>query len=153
VVEMTDGTAEYNAAYRHQTGFFYDLVKAAVQRMTLAQAYEARPYGGAAVAVTPGWLRSEMMLEVFGVTEENWRDGTRVQPHFCISESPAYVARGVAALAGDPEAARFSGEVVSSRQLAREYGVTDVDGTQPDAWRYLVEVQDPGLPADDTGYR
>ncbi len=153
VIETTDGTADYNAAYRHQTGLFYDLVKAAVARMTLAQAYELEPYGGAAVAVTPGWLRSEAMLEHFGVTEANWREGTRVQPHFCISESPTYVGRAVAALAADPDVARWSGQVVSSGQLAPIYGFTDIDGTQPDCWRYVVEVQDKGLPADDTGYR
>ncbi|MFJ9848717.1 SDR family oxidoreductase [Streptomyces sp. NPDC101150] len=153
VIEMTDGTAEYNAAYRHHEGFFYDLVKAAVQRMTLAQSHELAPYRCAAVAVTPGWLRSEKMLEAFGVTEENWRDATTRVPHFCISESPAYVARAVTALAADPDVARWTGKVVSSGQLAPLYGFTDKDGTQPDCWRYLVEVQDAGLPADDSGYR
>jgi NAD(P)-dependent dehydrogenase (short-subunit alcohol dehydrogenase family) len=153
VIEMTDGTAEYNAAYRHQVGFFYDLVKAAVQRMTLAQAHELRPHGASAVAVTPGWLRSEAMLEAFGVREENWRDATALQPHFCISESPTFVARGVVALAADPDVARWSGQVVSSGQLAPIYGFTDTDGTQPDAWRYVVEVQDAGRPADEGPYR
>jgi NAD(P)-dependent dehydrogenase (short-subunit alcohol dehydrogenase family) len=153
VVEMTDGTAEYNAKYRHEAGFFYDLVKSAVQRMALAQSHELAPHGGAALAVTPGWLRSEMMLDAYGVTEANWRDATSRSPHFCISESPTYVARGVAALAADPEAGRFSGQVLSSGQLARRYGVTDTDGTQPDCWRYTVEVQEAGLPANDAGYR
>ncbi|MFE1175414.1 SDR family oxidoreductase [Streptomyces sp. NPDC058773] len=153
VIEMTDGTAEYNAAYRHHEGFYYDLVKAAVQRMTLAQSHELAPYRGSAVAVTPGWLRSEKMLEAFGVTEGNWRDATADVPHFCIAESPVYVARAVVALAADPDVARWTGQVVSSGQLAPLYGFTDTDGTQPDCWRYLVEVQDPGRPADDTGYR
>ncbi|REK91413.1 SDR family NAD(P)-dependent oxidoreductase [Streptomyces inhibens] len=153
VIEMTDGTAEYNAAYRHHEGFYYDLVKAAVQRMTLAQSHELAPHRASAVAVTPGWLRSENMLEAFGVTEENWRDATANVPRFCIAESPTYVARAVAALAGDPDVARWTGKVVSSGQLAPLYGFTDTDGTQPDCWRYLVEVQDRGLPADDTGYR
>ncbi len=156
VIEMTDGTAEYNASYRYREGFYYDLVKAAVQRMTLAQAHELGPHQGSAVAVTPGWMRSEDMLDFYGVTEENWRDATTRDsgvPHFCISESPTYTGRGVAAMAADPEVARWSGQVVSSGQLAREYGVTDVDGTQPDCWRYVVEVQDRDLPADDTGYR
>jgi NAD(P)-dependent dehydrogenase (short-subunit alcohol dehydrogenase family) len=153
VIEMTDGTAEYNARYRHEVGFYYDLVKAAVQRMTLAQAYELRPHGGTAVAVTPGWLRSEAMLDHHGVTEDNWRDATARVPHFCISESPTYVGRAVAALAADPDVARWSSQVLSSGQLARVYGFTDTDGTQPDAWRYVVEVQDAGLPAGDSGYR
>ncbi|MEV5753514.1 SDR family oxidoreductase [Actinoallomurus sp. NPDC052308] len=153
VVEMTDGTAEYNAAYRADAGFFYDLVKVAAQRMALAQAEELRPHGGTAVAVTPGWLRSEAMLEIFGVTEETWRDATAEQPHFCVSESPSYVGRAVAALAADPDVARWTGRTLSSGELARVYGFTDVDGTRPDAWRYLTEVRDAGLPADDTGYR
>ncbi|EME19906.1 SDR family oxidoreductase [Rhodococcus triatomae] len=153
VVEMTDGTAEYNVRYRHETGFWYDLVKAAVQRMTTAQAYELAPHGCAAVALTPGWLRSENMLDAFGVTEESWRDALDRVPHFAISETPTFVGRAVAALAADPEAAEFTGRVVSSGQLAQRYGFTDVDGSRPDCWRYLVEVQDPGLPANTDGYR
>ncbi|MCO5970984.1 SDR family oxidoreductase [Actinoallomurus soli] len=153
VVEMTDGTAEFNAAYRADAGFFYDLVKTSVQRMALAQAEELRPHGGTAVAVTPGWLRSEAMLELFGVTEETWRDATAAEPHFCISESPAYVGRAVAALAADPGVARWSGRTLSSGGLAEVYGFTDVDGTRPDAWRYITEVREAGRPADDTGYR
>jgi NAD(P)-dependent dehydrogenase (short-subunit alcohol dehydrogenase family) len=152
VVEVTDGTADYNAD-RYRVSFFYDLAKTSAIRMAFAQAQELRPHGGTAVALTPGWLRSEIMLEIYGVTEENWREGTARQPHFCISESPAYVGRAVAALAADPDAGRFSGQSLSSGGLAQVYGFTDVDGTRPDAWRYLVEVQDPGLPADDTGYR
>lgn len=153
VIEMTDGTAEYNVGYRYREGFYYDLVKAAVQRMTTAQAHELEPHQAAAVAVTPGWMRSEDMLDFYGVTEENWRDATARVPHFCISESPAYTGLAVAALAADPQVARWSGQVVSSGQLARVYGFTDTDGTQPDCWRYVVEVQDPDLPASDVGYR
>lgn len=153
VVEMTDGTAEYNVAYRHQVGFYYDLVKAAVQRMTTAQAYELARHGGAAVAVTPGWLRSETMLEIFGVTEVDWRDAVGKEPHFAISESPTFVGRAVAALAADPNIGDYSGQVVSSGQLARRYGFTDIDGSRPDCWRYLVEVADRGLPANTDGYR
>ena len=93
------------------------------------------------------------MLEHFGVTEQNWRDALQDEPHFCISESPAYVGRAIAALAADPRAARYAGTIVSSAQLARTYGVTDADGTQPDCWRYLVEIQDPGRPATELGYR
>jgi NAD(P)-dependent dehydrogenase (short-subunit alcohol dehydrogenase family) len=153
VVEMTDGTAEYNARYRHQAGFFYDLVKTGVQRMALGLSHELAPFAGTAVAVTPGWLRSEMMLDAYGVTEANWRDAAARSPHFCISESPLYVARGVAALAADPEARRFSGQTLSSFELARRYGVTDADGTQPDCWRYTAEVQEAGRPANDAGFR
>jgi NAD(P)-dependent dehydrogenase (short-subunit alcohol dehydrogenase family) len=153
VVEMTDGTAEYNAAYRHREGFYYDLVKAAVQRMTTAQAYELAPHQASAVAVTPGWMRSEDMLDFYEVTEATWRQATAKVPHFCISESPTYTGRAVTALAADPDVARWSGQVLSSGQLARVYGFTDTDGTQPDCWRYVVEVQDRDLPADDRGYR
>ena len=153
VVELTDGTAEYNAAYRHHEGFYYDLVKAAVQRMTLALAHELRPHQCAALAVTPGWMRSEDMLDCYGVTEATWRQATATVPHFCISESPAYTGRAVTALAADADVARWSGQVLSTGQRAPVYGFTDSDGTQPDCWRYVVEVQDTGLPADDRGYR
>jgi NAD(P)-dependent dehydrogenase (short-subunit alcohol dehydrogenase family) len=153
VVEMTDGTAEYNSRYRHDVGIYYDLVKAAVQRLTMAFDHELRPYRATVLAVTPGWLRSEMMLDHFGVTESTWRDATAREPHFCISESPTYVARAVAALAADPDVARWSGQSLSSGQLAPVYGFTDTDGTQPDCWRYVTEVQDAGRPAGDQGYR
>jgi NAD(P)-dependent dehydrogenase (short-subunit alcohol dehydrogenase family) len=152
VVEVNDGTAEYNAT-NYRVSFFYDLVKTAVNRMAFALGHELRPHGGTAVAVTPGWLRSEVMLDVYGVTEANWRDATKVQPHFAISETPAYVGRAVAALGSDPSVSRWNGMSLSSGQLAKVYGFTDVDGSQPDAWRYLVEVQDAGKPADVTGYR
>lgn len=152
VVEVTDGTDEYNADH-YRVSFFYDLAKAAVNRMAFALAHELEPHNGTAVSLTPGWLRSEAMLENYGVTEENWRDGTRINPHFAISETPAYVGRAVAALAQDPDRSRWNGTSLSSGQLAREYGFTDVDGSSPDAWRYLVEVQDTGRPADTTGYR
>jgi NAD(P)-dependent dehydrogenase (short-subunit alcohol dehydrogenase family) len=152
VVEVNDGTADYNGA-TYRNSFFYDLAKAAVLRMGFALGHELRPHGATAVSLTPGWLRSEAMLEAFGVTEANWRDATKFQPHFAISETPAFVGRAVAALAQDPQVARWNGMSVSSGQLAKIYGFTDVDGSQPDAWRYLVEVQDVGKPADATGYR
>jgi NAD(P)-dependent dehydrogenase (short-subunit alcohol dehydrogenase family) len=152
VVEVTDGTAEYNAI-NYRVSFFYDLAKAANLRMAFALAHELAPRGGTAVSLTPGWLRSEMMLEAYGVTESNWRDATEKSPHFAISESPAFVGRAVVALARDPDVARWNGKSLSSGQLARIYGFTDLDGSQPDAWRYLVEVQDAGKPADVTGYR
>jgi NAD(P)-dependent dehydrogenase (short-subunit alcohol dehydrogenase family) len=153
VLEMTDGTTESNASYRADVGFFYDLVKVSVQRMALAQSVELAPHGGTAVALTPGWLRSEAMLEAFGVTEDNWRDATAHQPHFVISESPAFVGRAAAALAADPEVARWNGQSVSSGHLARVYGFDDTDGSRPDAWRYIAEVESQGKPADATGYR
>jgi hypothetical protein len=99
-------------------------------------------------------MRSEMMLDNYGVTEANWRDGARVNPHFAaISESPRFVGRAVAALAADPNLRHRNGGSFSSGGLAREYGFTDLDGSQPDCWRYLVEVQDAGRPADPSGYR
>ena len=152
VVEVTDGTAEYNAG-RYRVSFFYDLAKASVLRMAWALAHELEPHGATAVALTPGWLRSEAMLDAYRVTEANWRDATRAQPHFAITESPAYVGRAVAALASDPNVARWNGQSLSSGQLAKAFGFTDADGSRPDAWRYLVEVQDAGKPADVTGYR
>ncbi|HSA48549.1 MAG TPA: SDR family oxidoreductase [Yinghuangia sp.] len=152
VVEMTDGTAAYNRTH-YRNSYFYDLVKNSVLRMAFGLAHELKPHGGTAVALTPGWLRSEMMLDGFGVTEENWRDALATVPHFCISESPSYVGRAVAALAGDADVARRNGQSLSSGQLAQEYGFTDLDGSRPDCWRYLVEVEEPGKPADATGYR
>jgi NAD(P)-dependent dehydrogenase (short-subunit alcohol dehydrogenase family) len=152
VVEVTDGTADYNAE-NYRVSFFYDLAKAAVIRMAFALAHELRPHGSTAVAITPGWLRSEAMLDAYRVTEANWRDATAISPHFAISESPAYVGRAVAALAADADVQRWSGQVVSSGQLAKVYGFTDTDGSQPDAWRYVPEVQDAGKPADTTGFR
>jgi NAD(P)-dependent dehydrogenase (short-subunit alcohol dehydrogenase family) len=152
VVEVTDGTDAYNATH-YRVSFFYDLAKAAVSRMAFALAHELRPHRATAVSLTPGWLRSEAMLEVYGVTESNWRDATKGQPHFAISETPAYVGRAVVALAQDPAVSRWNGHSLSSGQLAKVYGFTDLDGSQPDAWRYLVEVQEAGKPADVTGYR
>jgi len=152
VVEMTDGTAEYNNT-NYRLSLFYDLAKASVIRMAWAQAHEIRPHQGTAVALSPGWLRSEQMLDNYGVGEANWRDAVAKQPHFVITETPRYVGRAVAALAADPQLARWSGQALSSGQLAKLYGFTDLDGSQPDAWRYLVEVQDAGKPADATGYR
>ncbi|MEU5540071.1 SDR family oxidoreductase [Streptomyces sp. NPDC020362] len=152
VVEVTDGTAEYNRD-TYRVNFFYDLAKASVLRMAFALGHELGPRGATAVALTPGWLRSEIMLEAFGVREDNWRDALAREPHFAISETPRYVGRAVAALAADPDVARHNGQSLSSGGLAREYGFTDLDGSRPDAWRYLVEVQDAGKPADASGYR
>jgi NAD(P)-dependent dehydrogenase (short-subunit alcohol dehydrogenase family) len=152
VVEVTDGTAEYNATH-YRVSFFYDLAKAANLRMAFALAHELKAHAATAVALTPGWLRSEAMLEAYGVTESNWREATKRSPHFAISETPAFVGRAVVALAADPAVARWNGHALSSGQLARIYGFTDIDGSRPDAWRYVPEVQDAGRPADTTGYR
>jgi len=151
-VEVTDGTADYNRD-TYRVSFFYDLAKASVLRMAFALAHELGPRGATAVALTPGWLRSEIMLDQFGVREDNWRDALTRVPHFAISETPRYVGRAVAALAADPDVSRWNGESLSSGGLAQVYGFTDLDGSRPDAWRYLVEVQDAGKPADATGYR
>ncbi|AWC24790.1 3-oxoacyl-[acyl-carrier-protein] reductase FabG [Aminobacter sp. MSH1] len=152
LVEVTDGTAEYNAV-NYRLSPFYDLCKSAVLRMAWAHAKDLVPHGATSVAITPGWLRSEMMLEHFGVTEANWRDATRNIPHFAISETPRFVGRAVAALAADPDVARWNGQSLSSGGLAQVYGFTDLDGSRPNAWPYVVEVQDAGKPADTTGYR
>ncbi|WP_432284436.1 SDR family oxidoreductase [Aminobacter sp. BA135] len=152
LVEVTDGTAEYNAV-NYRLSPFYDLCKSAVLRMAWAHAKDLAPHGATAVAITPGWLRSEMMLEHFGVTEANWRDALENVPHFAISETPRFVGRAVAALAADPEKARWNGQSLSSGGLAQVYGFTDLDGSRPNAWPYVVEVQDAGRPADTTGYR
>ncbi|MFC4913834.1 SDR family oxidoreductase [Actinomadura gamaensis] len=151
VVEITDGTADFNAAYRAECGVFFDLAKWSVLRLTTAQAHEIEPFGGTAVAVTPGFLRSEAMLERFGVTEENWREGAKIQPAFAVSETPALVGRAVAAIAADRDRARWNGRSMDSGFLAREYGFTDVDGSRPDVWRYIREVvqgDKPDVPED-----
>jgi len=152
VVEVNDGTDEYNASH-YRVSFFYDLTKASVGRMAFALAHEVEQYDATAVSLTPGWLRSEAMLDAYGVTESNWHDATTVSPHFAISESPAFVGRAVAALAGDPDLSRWNGKSVSSGELAKVYGFTDIDGSRPDCWKYVVEVQDAGKPANVTGYR
>jgi NAD(P)-dependent dehydrogenase (short-subunit alcohol dehydrogenase family) len=127
VVEVTDGnTARYRGT------FFYDLAKSAVIRLAVAQAAELKPHGVAAVAITPGFLRSEAMLEHFGVTEATWRDGAATDPDFAYSESPAYLGRAVAALAADPDVMAKTGRALATWGLYREYGFTDADGSQPD---------------------
>jgi NAD(P)-dependent dehydrogenase (short-subunit alcohol dehydrogenase family) len=153
VVEVTDGTAEYNADH-YRINVFYDLAKTAAIRMAWGLGQELGSRGATAVAITPGWMRSEAMLEHHSVSEENWRDATERSPHFCISESPRFVGRAVAALAADPDVARWNGRSLSSGGLAPVYGFTDLDGTRPDCWRYMVEVvEKEGVPAGDSGYR
>ncbi len=152
VIEITDGTADYHETH-YRESIFYDVCKTSVIRMAWGLGQELGPRGATAVALTPGWLRSEMMLEHFGVREDNWRDAAERIPHFCISETPRFVGRAVAALATDPDVARFNGQSLSSGGLAQVYGFTDLDGTRPDAWRYIVEHRDQGLAPDDSGYR
>jgi len=152
LVEVTDGTAEYNADH-YRLSPFYDLAKVAANRMAWAHAKDLEPHGATALSITPGWMRSEMMLEHFNVTEATWRDAARDQPHFVISESPRFVGRAIAALAADPNKARWNGQSLSSGGVAKDYGFTDIDGSRPDCWRYMREVMEPDKPADATGYR
>ncbi|MCX4751683.1 SDR family oxidoreductase [Kitasatospora sp. NBC_01287] len=134
VVEVTDG----NTA-RYRGSFFYDLAKSAVIRLAVAQAAELRPYGVAAVALTPGFLRSEAVLEHLGVTEDNWRDGVAEDPDFAHSETPAYLGRAVVALAADPRIMARTGRALATWGLYREYGFTDTDGTRPDFAAHWAE--------------
>lgn len=149
VVEITDGTRSYNASHFRET-VFLDLTKTAVDRLAYAQGHELAPYGGTAVSVSPGWLRSEMMLDGFGVTEATWRTAAEanrgrsgaVPPYeFVISETPVMLARGVAAVAADPERHHWNTGSVSSLELARHYDLTDVDGSRPDAWSFITAME------------
>jgi NAD(P)-dependent dehydrogenase (short-subunit alcohol dehydrogenase family) len=159
LVEVTDGTTDYNASH-YRISVFYDLAKVAVNRLAFSQGHELEPHAATAVAVTPGWLRSEIMLEHFGVSEANWRDALRptspepsAPPDFALSESPRYVGRAIVALAADLDKARWNQKSVSSGQLAREYGFTDVDGSKPDIWRFMEEIRERGLDANYNDYR
>ncbi|MFC4114537.1 SDR family oxidoreductase [Nonomuraea zeae] len=141
LVEVTDGTAAYNAGH-YRISVFYDLAKVAVNRLAFSQGHELSPHDATAVAITPGWLRSEMMLDNYGVTEDDWREALRpggdgAPPGFASSESPRYVGRAVAALAADPDRRRWNQQSVTSARLAREYGFTDIDGSRPDSWADL----------------
>ena len=156
LVEVTDGTAAYNAS-RYRISVFYDLAKAAVNRLAFSQGHELAPHGATAVAITPGWMRSEMMLEAFGVTEETWRDALDpargfAPPGFALSESPRYVGRAVAALATDPDRHRWNQQSLDSGRLAQEYGFTDVDGSRPDVWRHMEDAEQ-GVEANPDDYR
>lgn len=156
LVEVTDGTSDHNAS-RYRISAFYDLAKAAVNRLAFSQGHELAPYGATAVALTPGWLRSEMMLDAFGVSEANWRDAVAPAGHapadFAFSESPRFVGRAVAALAADPERGSWNQRSVDVGRLSAVYGFTDVDGSRPDFWRYDAEVLQAGGTADPEDYR
>ncbi|MFJ3175708.1 SDR family oxidoreductase [Streptomyces roseus] len=151
-VEVTDGTAHFNRRYREN--MYYDLAKNAPIRLAFGLGQELAEYGGAAVAVSPGFLRSEQMLAHFGVTEENWRDAIARDPAFAIAESPWFLARAVAALAADPDrAGRWNGRSTSSSELAKAYGVRDVDGSRPDVWAYFEDVVYGGRDGSAEDYR
>jgi NAD(P)-dependent dehydrogenase (short-subunit alcohol dehydrogenase family) len=153
LVEVTDGTTSYNATH-YRISVYYDLAKVAVNRLAFSQGHELAPFGATAVAITPGWLRSEMMLDHYAVSETNWRDaldprrGERGEPvappEFARSESPRYVGRAVAALALDPDRTRWNQQSVTSGELGNIYGFTDLDGSQPDIWPALDERSRPG---------
>jgi NAD(P)-dependent dehydrogenase (short-subunit alcohol dehydrogenase family) len=151
VIEVTDGTTAYNADH-YRISVFYDLAKVAVNRLAFSVGHELAEHDATAVAITPGFLRSEMMLEAFGVTEDNWRDATVGPPDFALSESPRYVGRAVAALAADPDRARWNQQSVTSGQLAGEYGFTDLDGSRPDVWRFMQD-RERGLEVQMADYR
>ena len=127
VVEVTDGISD-----DYRGSLYYDLVKSAVIRLAKAQAAELAPHGVTALALTPGFLRSEAVLDHFGVTADSWHDAIARDPHFAASETPAYIGRAVAALAADPDVRRFAGQALSTWKLSKEYGFTDIDGTRPD---------------------
>ena len=140
IIEITDGD---NADYRGEV--VYDLVKNSVIRLAYGMAQDLQPHGVTALAVTPGFLRSEEMLDYFGVTKENWRDATQIEPHFIASETPYFVGRAVAALAADPDVAKKAGGVYASWTLSDEYGFSDIDGSQPHWGRYFAEHVAPTL--------
>ena len=139
IIEITDGVGD-----EYRGNLAYDLTKQAVNRLALAQAEELREYGITALAVTPGFLRSEAMLDNFEVTEANWRAGVAKDPHFAASETPHFVGRALAALAADPKVSARSGKVLTSWDLAEEYGITDVDGSRPHWGRHFQETRPPG---------
>ena len=151
LVEVTDGTLEYNASH-YRLSVFYDLAKVAVNRLAFSQGHELAPHQATAVAITPGWLRSEMMLDAYNVSEENWRTAT-APPGFAVSESPRYVGRAIVAIATDPERARWNQRSVTSGQLAAEYGFTDIDGSRPDVWRYERDVEEGRQGINPNDYR
>jgi len=148
LVEVTDGTDEYNSEH-YRISPFYDLSKVGVTRMAWAHAKDLEKYAATSVCISPGWMRSEMMLEAHGVNEKNWRNATKAVPGFAISETPHFVGRAVAALAADPDKARWNGQSTSSGDLAKIYGFTDLDGSRPDCWGYLREEEKGGAVAID----
>jgi len=114
-------------------------VKTAQKVLPLLWAAELAPHGITATAITPGFLRSERMLEHFGVTESNWREAGKKDPNFLQSESPLFVGRAIAALAADPKVQNRTGMLFGSWELGRDYGVTDYDGRRPDWGRHKID--------------
>jgi NAD(P)-dependent dehydrogenase (short-subunit alcohol dehydrogenase family) len=151
LIEVTDGTLDYNASH-YRISVFYDLAKVSVNRLAFSQGHELSPHQATAVAISPGWLRSEIMLDAYNVNEENWRTAA-APPGFAVSESPHYVGRGVVALATDPDRARWNRRSVTSGQLAAEYGFTDIDGSRPDVWRYMRDVEEGRQDVNPNDYR
>jgi NAD(P)-dependent dehydrogenase (short-subunit alcohol dehydrogenase family) len=157
LVEVTDGTLDYNAAH-YRISAYYDLAKVAINRLAYSQGHELAPHGATAVAITPGWMRSEIMLEAFGVSEARWRDALapgaspQAPPGFAVSESTRYVGRAIAALAADPDRGRWNQRSVTAGELAHAYGFTDIDGSQPDSWRYMAD-EEAGRAVDPERYR
>lgn len=135
IIEVTDGDT-----FDYRGSFFYDLVKTSIIRIARTMSEELSPKGITALAVTPGFLRSEAMLEHFGVTEENWQDGAQKEPHFIASETPYFVGRAIAALAADPNVSKKSGGVFSSWGLSGEYEFVDIDGRSPHWGNYFKET-------------
>jgi NAD(P)-dependent dehydrogenase (short-subunit alcohol dehydrogenase family) len=135
IIEITDG---YKPDYRGN--LFYDLAKSSVIRLALAMSHELRGHDVTALAISPGFLRSEAMLDGFGVTEANWRDAAARDKYFGGSETPHYIGRAVAAVAGDPDVARMSGKTFTSWQLMETYGFTDVDDRQPHWENFTAEL-------------
>ena len=151
LVEVTDGTLEYNASH-YRLSVFYDLAKVAVNRLAFSQGHELAQHHATAVAITPGWLRSEMMLDAYKVSDENWRTAA-APPGFAVSESPRYVGRAIVAIASDSDRARWNQRSVTSGELAAEYGFTDVDGSRPDVWRYERDVEEGRQEVNPNDYR
>ena len=138
IVEIGDGDS-----YSYRGHLFYDLTKTTVIRLAFAMARELRKKNVAAVALTPGFLRSEAMLEHFGVTAENWRDAAKQDPNYLASETPLFAGRAVAALAADPDLFKKSGRVFSSWRLSDEYLFTDADGSRPHWGRHFAATTGP----------
>ncbi len=161
VVEVTDGTREYNDT-RTRLSVYYDLAKISINRLAFSQGHELARHGATAVAISPGWMRSELMLENFQVTEDNWREAVEqsrgdrglsvAPPSFMLSETPRFVGRAVVAIASDADRARWNQQSVDAGSLAREYGFTDVDGSQPDVWRYMFD-EEKGIAKEFDEYR
>lgn len=150
LIEITDGDN-----YGYRGSFFYDLVKTSIIRIAFSFAKEFHPHNIAALALTPGFLRSEAMLDYFGVTEANWRDATKEHPDFSESETPYYAGRVAAALAADPEIMQKTGRVFATWDLAPEYNIKDIDGRQPHFRRWVEEnmPERPWIGCDEGFYK